>query len=252
MPNFDNSEDKKRHRYPQWPIAALLAGLFWTLPLQAAGVQVFDQVTAVNQAVFLKIRTGGQIFPSGGQRVQLQLPGQEPQSLLSGADGFAYHRFQPREPGLMRITAASGSERDHGFLLVLANAQPALLLEIDPALRTGPFSGSAREDSREAVERLQSHYGIVYLTRWLWTDHLRDWLTRAGFAESAVIRWQGRTTARQLDRHGVEIAVAIGSSRLMQELPDTVKHRYSFDPKDGKPPADRWREILQALEPEDE
>jgi hypothetical protein len=252
MPIFDTCEDKNRHRFRAGWVAALIFLTLLTVSLPAhAGVQVFDRVTAVDRPVYLKIRTTGLIFPSGGQRIALQIGGQAPRTLLSGADGFAYLRFQPRQPGLIRLAAAFDSEQAQGILLVLAETQSALLVEVDPALRPTPFSAEAREASPGAIERLQQHYAVVYLVRWPWVDRVRKWLLEAGFPISAVIRWEGRDTARQLKKNGVDISVAVGSSQFLEELPDAVVHRYAFEPNAGEEPVQHWRQILDALLPGD-
>lgn len=253
MPNFDTRVDKKRHRPAcggVWGLSILVLFAL-ALPVHSrAGVQVFDQVTVVGQAVFLKIRTSGTLFPNGGQRVQLQIAEQEPRTLLSGADGFAFHRFRPRQPGTIRIKAVSGDEQGRGMVLVLEETQPALLVEIDAALRTSPLSMEARESSRRALESLSSQYGIVYLVRWPWIDRMRQWLAQAEFPSSAVIRWKGRPTARQLQARGVDIAAAVGSAALLQELPDGVTHRHTFEPNPEGASVRDWRQILDALQPE--
>jgi len=247
MPNFGISKDKMRHRRRLWWIGLLVAVGFGALaPPVNAGLEVFDRITEVRQSVFLKIRISGIIFPLGGRRIQLQIGEQQTHTLLSGADGFAYHRFTPREPGLLRITASADSEQARGLLLVLARGQSALLVEIEPALRTSPLDNTARKGSVEAIGQLQSHYGIVYLTRWPWTARTRQWLDEAGFPRSAVIR---RTAARQLGDQGIRIAAVVGSSQLSEEFADAVPQRYSFDPRDPDTPARRWQDILEALRP---
>lgn len=250
MPIFDTCEDKNRHRFRAGWVAVLLTLTLLALSLPArAGVQVFDRVTAVDQPVYLKIRTAGIIFPSGGQRIHLQIGEQPARTLLSGADGFAYHRFQPRQPGLTRLAAVSDTGQAQGILLVLAETQSALLVEIDPALRPTPFSAEAREESPAAIERLQQQYAVVYLVRWPWVDRVRKWLAEAGFPISAVIRWEGRDTARQLKKNGVDISAAVGSSQFLQELPDEVAYRYAFEPNLGQKSVQHWHQILDALLP---
>jgi len=251
MPNFDTREDKMRHLIRSLRMALLLAAAVGWLSVQAhAGVKVFDQVTVVDEAVFLKIRTSGLIFPSGGKRIRLQIAHQETHTLLSGADGFAFHRIRPREPGLVPITATADSEQDQGWVLVLAKEQPTLLVEIDPALRTSPFSAEARQGSRTAIEQLQARYGLVYLTRWLWTDRLKQWLARTGFAKSVLIRWEGRRTAERLKARGIHIAAAIGSSDLLEELPGTETQRFAWDSNTAEPSKGQWSAILEELLPE--
>ena len=91
------------------------------LPVEGlADVVVFDRITTVGTPVFLKVLTKGRFFAEGGRRVQVRVGNQQPQTALSGGDGLAYLKVQPKREGLFKIEAVSGPDRHSRTILELA------------------------------------------------------------------------------------------------------------------------------------
>ena len=90
------------------------SGLLWLVAEPTEGaVIVYDQITAPNTPVFLKVQTRGRFFAEGGRRVTLSVNKDRTFKLLTGGDGFGYVKYTPAEPGRFTISAASNCRDSH-------------------------------------------------------------------------------------------------------------------------------------------
>ena len=81
-------------------LAALAAALAALTGTARAGVTVRDEVGAAGFPLTLAVRTTGRFLPAGGRLVDLFLEGRPLARVLTGGDGWGYHRFTPPAPGL--------------------------------------------------------------------------------------------------------------------------------------------------------
>ena len=212
-----------------------------------ADVTVFDQITAVKKPVFIKIMTKGRVFPAGGQRVVLRIGTDRPYHLLSGGDGYAYLKYVPRNAGVAKMVAVSGDDRAGGILLVVNSAEKALVIGAEGVLRASLLLKQSNTASRKALIRLGKHFRIVYLTRWIGPQMLKDWLAREKYPSSVVLGWKSPEVFERLQHRGVAIAAVIGSNALLKAAREHVERRYSFEKTTSGATVKDWPEIIEQL-----
>lgn len=231
-----------------WMIAILIAAP----AMVQAGVVVFDRVTTVGKPVFLKVLTKGQFFPKGGQRVSIQVGDRQGHKILSGGDGYAYYKFLPQKPGLEKIVAFSDNEQSSGLLLVLADGESVIVIGVEGALQNTLFSEEMKSESRDAINTLSKKFNIVYLSRWLGNELVKNWLAREKFPSSVVLRWHGAQTFNNMLENGVTISAVIGSQAMLQAAPDDIEKRFTFEKTDKGTTVKDWGEIVESITAEND
>ena len=208
-----------------------------------AGVAVFDRITTVNRAVFLKFQTTAWMFPEGGRKITIQLNGGTPQVLLSGADGYAYCKVAPGKAGLIKIAASSGAQNATGALLVLNPQQSVILIEAEAGLPKPFLTDVEKTASKTIIGLLKQHRPLVYTYRWMPAGIVRRQLEKLQYPESVIIRWKGAVTVDEMQEKGILIFAAIGSEAMLRDIPPGVKHRLSFEDTDYGERVTDWNEI---------
>ena len=213
-------------------------------------VFIFDQVTTLNTAVYLKVQTKGRIFSEGGKRVDLYVNDKKIKRILTGGDGYGYHKYMPATPGLIPIEARSEGHRDTGILLVVDKGDKVILIEVESGLKESPLSDRARRDSRQAVGDLTQKYKVVYFHSFLGTMLFENWLEKEKFPESAVLKWQGAAMLRSLQNRGINLYAVIGSASMVSEAKNHIPKRCTFEEtEDGRTIKD-WEEIMELIQEE--
>jgi len=214
------------------------------------GVLIFDQVTTLNTAVYLKVQTKGRFFSEGGKRVDIYVNDKKTKRILTGADGYGFHKYMPRTLGLIPIEARSEGHRDTGILLVVDKDDKIILIEIDSGLKESPLSDRARRDSREAVSDLAKAYKVIYFNDLLGTMLFEGWLQKEKFPESAVLKWQGAAMLRSLASRGINLHAIIGSASMVAEAKKHIQKRYTFEETEDGRTVKNWEEIMEFIQEE--
>ena len=237
--------------YYRYIIATMLLSAFvlGAVTVCRSELVVFDRVTTVQTPVRLKVLTKGRFFARGGMLVDIYLNDIHLKKILTGGDGYGYLKYIPQSPGVQKIIARSDANSSTGLLLVMAESDQAIIIEVEGAFKDTVFSEEIREDSQKAVDSLSKTYPIIYLSRYVGKGISRSWLAREDFPESVILRWQGSGTFKALGKKGVSIHAVIGSAAMLSAAKKYVEHRYTFEKsKDGKTVKD-WDEILELLQP---
>jgi hypothetical protein len=213
-----------------------------------AGVVVSDRITTVGTPVFLKVLTKGKFFAEGGRRVQIRLGDQKPQMIMSGGDGFAYFKVQPKREGLFEIDAVENMDRDTGHLLVMKADATAVVIGVESSLRDSFFSDLSKRGGAKAVTRLAQHHRIIYVTEWLNAGAIKGWLEREEYPLSVVVRWRGGNTLAMLKKQRVSLAAVVGSTAMLKASRPEVKKRFCFEETRYGTTVSDWKEILNQLD----
>ena len=213
-----------------------------------ARVIIFDQVTTLNTDVFLKVQTKGRFFSEGGKLVDIYVEDKKIKRILTGGDGYGYHRYTPRRTGMIPIEARAEGYRDTGNLLVVDKDDQVLLIEIESALRESPLSDRPRRESRHVLADLAKKYKIIYLNNLLGAMLFKGWLQKEKFPESAVLKWGGAGMLKSLENRGIKLHAIIGSAGTISEAKKYIQKRYTFEEtKDGRR-VDDWEEIMELIQ----
>ena len=210
-------------------------------------VYIFDQVTTPNTEVYLKVQTKGRFFSDGGKRVDIYVEEKKIKRILTGGDGYGYHRYLPDRKGMVPIEARSEGHRDTGILLVVDKDDKVILIEIESALKESPLSDRPRRDSRQVVKDLAKKYKVIYLNSLLGAALFQGWLDKEKFPESAVLQWRGASILKALTNRGVNLHAIIGSANTISEAKKHIQNRFTFEEtKDGRMVKD-WEEIMELI-----
>lgn len=216
-------------------------------PGARAQVVVFDQVGIVGEPVELVVRTSGLFSATGGRLVDFELEGEPPARMMTGADGFGYRRFTPRRTGILNVEARADGRRGSGRLLVLDPADPAVLIEVETALKAAVWGDAEREDCRSALESISRRYRVIYVSRWLGADWVRTRIAPAGLPDSVVLPWKGSALLKSLQTKGVQVAALVGSAAIVSEGRSRVDKRFAFEKSRDAILVHRWAEISEQL-----
>jgi hypothetical protein len=231
--------------------AAPVLGLLLLPTLAPADVVVFDRITAVNRPVFLKVLTTGTWFAESGRRVAISVNGAAAVTILTGGDGYGYLKYQPQEAGYRTVTATAGDRTDNGRLLVVEPGETAALIDIEGALTNTLLSDLAERDSREAIEILHRHHRVIFLHRWLSLRLARKSLHQQGYPSTLVLPWNGTDIFETLAVNGVRVVVVIGGKALLENAPESIEQRFTFDRDARGTTVETWEDILKALPSDD-
>ena len=212
-----------------------------------SSVIVFDRLTTVGKPVYLKVLTKGKFFPEGGKRVTFSINGTVTGKTMSGADGYAYFKYVPPEPGLQSIEAETDEGTGRGSLLVLDRRKQAIGIEIVGGLRNSILSPFPLPGSPSALGILHKDYAIVYLAKPLTTTYLKSWLEKENFPASVTLAWTGADTLSDLNNRGITFYAVIGSARLISEIADDIELRFTFERTDGPESVSDWNKVVDRL-----
>ena len=226
-----------------WLIITLL--FTWVSPAHEglADVVVFDTIGQVDHDVKLKVQTRGKLFSEGGKMVELSVEGVLLKKNLTGGDGYGFFKYHPTSAGLKKIEAKSGQATALGWLLVIDKKQKAVIIEVEGALRESVFADKPLEGSLESLKKLSEKYKIIYLTRIPFSLYDRKWLAKNDFPESVLLYWKNGYVFEELKEKEVEIFAVIASLTVLEETPDTIKHRFSFEEGNNDFYVRSWDEI---------
>jgi hypothetical protein len=211
------------------------------------GVIVFDRVAPAGEAVYLKIQTKGRFLAEGGILVDIFVDDKKQKRILTGGDGYGYLKYQPERRGLIRLEARSNIDVGRGFLLVVDNKDPIILIETESTFKDSLFSEKILATSRKAVESLSQKYTIIYLSRYFGVDLTRNWLAKERFPQAIVLKWQGPELLKSLKSKGLNLHALIGSASLASAAVKYIEKRYTFEEtKDGQT-VKSWEEITESL-----
>ena len=214
------------------------------------GVFIFDQVTTRGNEVYLKVLTKGRFFSQGGKRVDIYVNDQKIKSILTGGDGYGYHKYKPRQLGLIPIEARSEGYRDTGLLLVADKDNKFILIDVDSGLKESPISDRARRYCREVVRDLAEEYQLIYLNTLLGSMFFEGWLANEKFPESVVLKWQGAAMLRSLQKRGINLHAIVGPAGMMSEAKNYIQNRYTFEESEDGRTAKDWEEIMEFIQEE--
>jgi hypothetical protein len=221
--------------------------ILFFVPASHCKVVVFDHVTTIQKPIIIKVLTKAGFFAAGGLMVDIYLEKEPLKKILTGGDGYGYLNYTPQEAGLKKITAHSVKGSASGLILVMAENEKAILIEIEGAFKDSVFSDAIWERSQKAVNALSENYRIIYLSRVLGKGISGSWLKKQNFPKSVIIRWRGLTSLKSLKKNGVQIQAIIGSADVISTVSEKIEKRFSFEKtKDGKTVKD-WDEILRLL-----
>jgi hypothetical protein len=221
--------------------------ILFFVPASHCKVVVFDHVTTIQKPTIIKVLTKAGFFAAGGLMVDIYLDNEPLKKILTGGDGYGYLNYTPQEAGLKKITAHSVKGSASGLILVMAENEKAILIEIEGAFKDSVFSDAIRERSQKAVNALSENYRIIYLSRVLGKGISGSWLKKQNFPKSVIIRWRGLTSLKSLKKNGVQIQAIIGSADVISTVSEKIEKRFSFEKtKDGTTVKD-WDEILRLL-----
>ncbi len=214
------------------------------------GVSIFDQVTTLNAEVYLKVRTKGRFFSDAGKLVDIYVEDKKIKRIMTGGDGYGYHRYMPRRKGMVPIEARSEGQRDTGILLVVDKDDPVILIEIESALKESPLSDRPRRDSRHVIKDLSKKYKLIYLKNLLGAMLFEGWLEKEKYPESAVLNWRGTSMLKAMTDRGINLHAIIGSANTISQAKKHIQNRYTFEEtKDGRMVKD-WEEIMELIQEE--
>ena len=228
-------------------LTAVIVSLLWIATPAAADIVVFDQITTVNQPVFIKMITKGRFLPAGGQRITLRIDSGQPLQLLSGGDGYAYYKFTPARSGTFQMAAVSGENRSSGSLLVINPPDRVLAIDAEGGLRAAALSEQSKSEGLDALKQLDKHFHIIYLTRWVGPQMLKQWLTEKKYPPAVVLKWKGSAFFERLRQRNISITAVIGSKSLLEASRNHVERRFSFNETGHGTRVNDWSEIIEHL-----
>jgi hypothetical protein len=221
----------KRHIlfYMCWGVVGL-TGVSGTSPGAARGeVVVFDDITTVDQPVFIKVLTRRYFVPQGGQRVSLRIAEESAAIVLTGGDGYGYYRYGPRSVGRKAIEARQGQKTATGLLLVVTEQQPVVLIELEALLRGNFRSEAERKSCRQALKTISDQYPLIYLAGWMTRLIPKAWLSQNNYPESVILPYRNDRIFERLTRRKLKLQAAIGRAPFTDAAANWVEKRYSFD-----------------------
>ena len=213
-----------------------------------SGVVIFDQVTTLKTAIYLKVLTKGRLFSTGGKLVDIYADDQKLKRILTGGDGYGYLKYTPVRPGLVRLEARSGADRDTGVLMVCNESDRVILIDVESGFKESVLSGQVRADSRKAVEELSKSYKLIYLNTMFGSGLSKSLLQKEGFPEAAALKWQGVATLKTLKKRGVNLFAIIGSAEVIAVAAKYIARRYTFEATTEGQTAGDWKEIVELIE----
>jgi len=228
-------------------LAALAAAWAALSGTAEAGVTVRDEVGAAGIPLILAVRTTGRFLPAGGRLVDLFLEGRPLARVLTGGDGWGYHRFTPPAPGLFALQAASEGEEGSGRLLVAAPTDKVVLVETAAALGLDRLDRRWRNEGTAVLRDLAQRYRLVYLAGRLGGGTAREWLA-AGDAPASV--WLEGAPEILLDRlaaRRVPVWGVIGSPALARAAA-SVPVQLTFEAGPAGTRLRHWSEVPLHLE----
>ena len=212
-------------------------------------VFIFDSVTTVHTPIRIEVLTKGRFFAKGGRLVDIYLDNRHLKKIMTGGDGHGYLKFVPREPGFQTIKARTEASSASGLLLVMQPDEQAVVIEVEGAFKDAIFSQELRANSQEAVRSLSKDYTLIYLSRMVGKGVSRNWLEKADFPTSVILRWRKGNTFASLSKRGVKLHAVIGSAAVMSAAKKHIKHRYTFEKSKDAQLVRSWDEILKLLKP---
>ena len=214
------------------------------------GVVVFDRVTLMEEAVYLKILTKGRFFAEGGILVDIYVDDKKIKRILTGGDGYGYLKYKPERRGLIRLQARSHQGSGNGLLLVPDKKDQIIFIETESAFKDALFSEKLLGASRKATESLSRKYTLIYISRYVGVEWTRNWLAKEHFPQAVILKWQGPEMFSSLKAKGLRLYAFIGSGALASAAAEYIEKRYVFEETPDGQSVKSWEEITESLKNE--
>jgi hypothetical protein len=216
-------------------------------PISTADVVVLDGVTTVKTPVRITVLTKGRIFAAGGRLVDVYIEDKHLKRILTGGDGYGYHKYTPQSTGYKDIKARSNLDSAEGLLMVVTKKDRIIVIEVEDGFKTAVFSDEIKQNSLKVVKTLVETYKIIYLSRFAGRSITGTWLEKQGFPRSVILRWRGSGTLTALKKRGIQIDAIIGSPAVVSAAADVVEKRFTFDKTKDGTTVKNWDEISKLL-----
>lgn len=234
---------------PLWLLTAFT--LLWVTPELAASamVNVHDNVTASETAVFMRVRTRSGPFAAGGERVWLSISGEPEREILTGGDGFGYWKIIPNKTGLLTVRARTRENESAGLLLVALPKDRLVIIEVENGIGIQQVVGDQGSVVRAALAKIQESYRLLYFTSGMGLSLARAWLQRNRLPDAPVLTGDPEKLTDRIQDMGLDLRAGIGSNVFLETVDGKVEMAFSFEKTDyGKQVTD-WKDIQEVLAP---
>lgn len=223
--------------------AFVLIAILFLSSTAGAEVIFFDEISLKGEPVMLKAVTKGKVFTKGGQMVEFSVDGRSIGRSLSGGDGAAFKEFRAEKPGLYKVSAVSGKDKDTGFLLSLKRGTGIVFIDIEGSIFV-PMSGKPMKDSREVIKAIAKKFPVVYLQAGILDIRtLKKLLKENEFTEAPLLPWREGTVFEEADKKGLKIKFVIGSKTVIESAKEFKPKAFSFGEIEGAEEVRDWEEI---------
>jgi hypothetical protein len=227
----------------------IIFALLFSASIGSAGVVVFDDIIPVHNPFKLKALTKGRFFPDGGRLVTFYVEQQKIGTTLSGGDGYAFLKYTPAAPGILKVKVEAGGETDEGVILAVGKKDKVIIIEIESALLDSVISLKPAKDSNESLQQLAKNFRVLYLTTLIGNSPSRTWLKEYSFPAGPVFKWDSAYLLDELQVRGIKVSAIIASPSILSEA-QGIAERFSFhETEDGEVVTD-WHDLVEQLLPQ--
>lgn len=228
-----------------------ISTLLWVTPEPAgsAMVNVHDDVTASETAVFIKVRTRSGPFAAGGERVWLSISGEPEREILTGGDGFGYWKIVPEKTGVLTVRARTQEDESSGLLLVALPKEHLVIIEVENGIGIQQTVGDQGSVVRSALAKIEDSHRLLYFTSGMGLSLARAWLQRNRFPDAPVLTGDPEKLTERIQDMGLNLRAGIGSDAFLETVDGNVEMAFSFEKTDYGRQVDDWKDIQEVLAP---
>lgn len=223
---------------------------FAFIRISSAEVIIYDAIILSGKSVKLKAVTKSRFFTEGGIIVEFFANGKKIGRTLSGGDGYAFLAYRPSSSGIETIKVTAGDDTDEGTILAAGKKDKVIIVSIENALISVPFSFEPAPGGSEALQKLGLRYRIIYLSGFMDVKRSRQWVRDKGFPISPVLKWEGKSMLAELREQGIKVIAFIGSPEMLSEAQD-IKIRLSFEETDDGTVVKDWKDVNNLISDKD-
>ena len=240
-------------RTARWPATMLMSVLLLlaeglAVADAAAGVRIYDQLATPAHPFFLKLRTHRGPLPLGGVRVSFWINDRKIGTVLTGADGYGFLKYEAPAIGTFSLSARTAAGDAEARLRIIAPATPVVLFEAE-ALLWQMQAMDRRSSTTDVMTRIAANFVLVYLCAPMSRPAMSPLIGSRGLPDALILAGKDRNQFKRLAKRGVSLFAVVGSARFVASAQGFGQHYFSFEKSDQARHVKRWEDLIRQLQP---
>ncbi len=211
-----------------------------------AGVSLYDQLATPSRPFYLKLRTHRGPLAMGGVRGTFWIDGQQIGTVLTGADGYGFLKYQAPATGTFSLAVRTAAGNAEARLRIITPSTSVVFFESE-ALLWHMLRTDRKAVAAGVLAQIASKFELIYLCGAMGRRAARELIRERGLPDRIVLVGKNRLQFEQLANRGVLIFAVVGSARFVAAARGLSRRAFSFETSAHARRVTHWEDLRDQL-----